>query len=124
MTPMHFLEIALALQIMCNEWKIAVHINVLHQNVHLCSTAFILGILGAVDWSAVDTSQGKLKFGKIPSISAVRKCGIQTVVINLLAHRLFHKHKGVLSLFAVHDTHQTVIVDLLSDYFKRQFCPY
>ena len=58
-------------------------------------------------------------------ISGARRCGIQTVVISLLVHRLFHKHKGILSLFAVHDTHQTVIV-MVNDYaldFKRQFWP-
>lgn len=34
-----------------HEWKIAVHINILHQNMHLCSTVLLLGILEAVGWS-------------------------------------------------------------------------
>lgn len=45
------------------------------------------------------------------------------MVISLLVHRLFHKLKGILSLFAVHDTHQTVIV-MVSDYaldYEHQF---
>lgn len=58
-------------------------------------------------------------------ICGARKRGIQTAVISLLVHRLFHKHKGIFSLFAVCNTLQTVVV-VVSDCalnFTCQFWP-
>lgn len=104
------------------QWKMAVHMNIWNKNGHLCYAVLMSGILDAVSWNLLLVH---LRVNKIWQnavlISGAGTRGIQTVVISLLVHRPLHRHKGILSLFAVNDTHQTVIVHMVSDYFKHQF---
>lgn len=104
------------------QWKMALHMNIWNKNGHLCYAVLMSGILEAISWNLLLVH---LRVNKIWQnavlISGAGTRGIQTVVISLLVHRPLHRHKGILSLFAVNDTHQTVIVHMVSDYFKHQF---
>lgn len=115
----------LAMYIMCMSGKsLYIYLIVFNQHGHLHYIIFHFRRLGGPGSSLQVPDLGTATWQRALLISGGRKCGIQTVVISLLAHRLFHKHKGILLLFALRDTHQTIIVTVSGyAHFKHQFWP-